>query len=101
MNSGLILMTVNETAFFACLGRRMAQLRKQQGFTQAQLADIGRPKWSAEQLVLKSWADGTRNIYDITRLAVFETGAQLDLNYTLTLFKHYARQGLVSLAHGT
>jgi hypothetical protein len=67
-------------------------------FTEEQLQDIGRPKWSSEQLVCKSWADGTRSIYDITRLAILETGAQLDLAYALTLFRHYAQQGIVSLA---
>jgi hypothetical protein len=66
-------------------------------FTEEQLGDIGRPKWSSEQLVLKSWADGTRSIYDITRLAIFETGTQLDLEYTLTLFLQYAKQGIVSM----
>lgn len=66
-------------------------------FTEAQLEDIGRPKWSSEQLVLKSWADGTRSIYDIARLATYETGAQLSLEYVLTFFENYADQGIVSL----
>ena len=39
----------------------------------------------------------TRSIYDITRLAIFETGAPLSLEYVLTLFEHYAEQGIVSL----
>jgi hypothetical protein len=66
-------------------------------FTKEQLEDIGSPKWSSEQLVLKSWADGTRSIYDITRLAIFETGTQLTLAYALAFFDHYAEQGIVSL----
>jgi hypothetical protein len=67
-------------------------------FTAAQLRDIGAPKWSTPQLVLKSWADGTRSVHEITRLALNETGAALDLSYTLSLFRHYADAGLVSLA---
>ena len=66
-------------------------------FTKEQLEDIGSPKWSSEQLVLKSWADGTRSIYDITRLGIFETGTQFTLGYTLLFFEHYAKQGIVSL----
>jgi hypothetical protein len=65
-------------------------------FTKEQLRDIGSPKWSSVQLVLKSWADGTRSIYDITRLAIYETGTQLDLGYALTFFEHYAEQGIVT-----
>jgi hypothetical protein len=65
-------------------------------FTEEQLQDVGSPKWSSAQLVLKSWADGTRSIYDITRLAIFETGIPLELGYTLTFFEHYARQGIVT-----
>jgi hypothetical protein len=66
-------------------------------FTPEQLEAIGRPKWSALQLVLKSWADGTRSIYDITRLAIFETGEPVSLAYATALFEHYAAQGIVSL----
>lgn len=66
-------------------------------FTPQQLEAIGRPKWSALQLVLKSWADGTRSIYDIARLAVFETGEPVSLAYATALFEHYAAQGIVSL----
>jgi hypothetical protein len=65
-------------------------------FSEEQLQDIGSPKWSSVQLVLKSWADGTRSIHDITRLAIYETGAQLDLAYTLAFFEHYAHQGIVT-----
>jgi len=66
-------------------------------FTEEQLEDIGRPKWNNVHLILKSWADGNRSIYDITRLAIFETGKDLSLAYALTFFEHYAEQGIVSL----
>jgi hypothetical protein len=66
-------------------------------FTRAQLQDIGSPKWSTTQLVLKSWADGHRSIYEIARRAIYETGTPLSLGYALAFFEHYARQGLVSL----
>jgi hypothetical protein len=66
-------------------------------FTPEQLEVVGRPKWSVPQLVLKSWADGTRSIYDITRLAIFETGEPLTLAYALAFFEHYAAQRIVSL----
>jgi hypothetical protein len=64
-------------------------------FTPAQLARIGRPKWSHKQLVLKAWADGRRSVYEIARLAAFETGTAVDLGYALAFFECYARQGLV------
>jgi hypothetical protein len=67
-------------------------------FTTEQLAQLGRPKWSYPQLVLKSWADGTRSVYEITRRAIYETGADLDLGYALAFFEHYARQGIVKLS---
>jgi hypothetical protein len=66
-------------------------------FTPAQLADLGQPKWSYKQLVLKAWADGTRSVYEIARLASFETGAAIDLGYALAFFEHYAQQGIVTL----
>jgi len=56
MNSGLILMTMNETAFFARLGKRMAELRKQQGYTQVQLAEI----LNIKQYVVASYETGRR-----------------------------------------
>jgi hypothetical protein len=65
--------------------------------TPDQLAELGPPKWSTRQLVLKSWADGTRSIYEIARLASYEIGERLDMGYCLTFFRHYARQGIVSL----
>jgi hypothetical protein len=68
-------------------------------FTDAQLRAIGAPKWSTPQLVLKSWADGSRSVYDITCLALYETEAPLTLSYTLALFQHYADAGIVSLHH--
>jgi len=66
-------------------------------FSAEQLAEIGPPKWSHKQLVLKSWADGTRSIYEIARRASFETGDSIDLGYALAFFEHYARQGIVAL----
>ena len=66
-------------------------------FTGEQLQDIGSPKWDHVQLILKSWADGNRSVYDITRLATFETGVPLSLGYTLAFFEHYAKQGIISL----
>jgi hypothetical protein len=66
-------------------------------FTPDQLAELGSPKWSTLQLVLKSWADGTRSVYEIARLASYEMGDQLDLAYCLAFFDHYARQGIVTL----
>lgn len=66
-------------------------------FTPAQLAQIGRPKWSYPQLVLKSWADGTRSVYEIARRASFETCEAIDLAYALAFFEGYARQGIVEL----
>jgi hypothetical protein len=69
-------------------------------FTEAQLRAIGAPKWSTPQLVLKSWADGSRSVYEITRLALYETGAPLTLSYTLGLFEAYAAAGLVAMTHG-
>lgn len=66
-------------------------------FTEAQLRAIGAPKWSTLQLVLKSWADGSRSAYDIARLASTETGKALTLSYVLTFFQVYADAGLVSL----
>ena len=66
-------------------------------FTPEQLEVIGHPKWNVLQLVLKSWADGTRSVYDIARLATFETGEPLTLAYALAFFEHYAAQGIVSL----
>jgi hypothetical protein len=66
-------------------------------FTGEQLAEIGPPKWSYKQLVLKSWADGTRSVYEIARRASFETGDRIDLGYALAFFEHYARQGIVTL----
>jgi hypothetical protein len=68
------------------------------GFTEAQLHDIGQPKWSTLHFVLKSWADGSRSIYDIARLASYETGQDLSLARVLTFFQHYAQQGIVSLS---
>ncbi len=65
--------------------------------TADQLAELGPPKWSTLQLVLKSWADGTRSVYEIARLAGYEIGDRLDLGYCLSFFRHYARQGIVSL----
>lgn len=56
MNSELILMNVNETDFFARLGRRMAELRKQQGFTQVQLANM----LDVKQYVIASYETGRR-----------------------------------------
>jgi hypothetical protein len=69
-------------------------------FTPEQLQVIGSPRWDRVQLVLKSWADGSRSVYDITRLTIFETGARLSLDYTLAFFEQYARQGIVSLQPG-
>jgi hypothetical protein len=66
-------------------------------FSAEQLAEIGSPKWSYKQLVLKSWADGTRPIYEIVRRASFETGKEIDLEYALAFFGYYARQGIVAL----
>ena len=66
-------------------------------FTADQLAALGPPRWSTLQLVLKSWADGTRSIYEIARLASYEMDGRLDLAYCLAFFDHYARQGIVSL----
>jgi hypothetical protein len=66
-------------------------------FTEEQLQAIGAPKWSTPQLVLKSWADGSRSVYEITRLGIYETGAPLTLAYTLGLFEAYAAAGLVTL----
>jgi hypothetical protein len=70
-------------------------------FTPEQRAEIGRPKWSYPQLVLKSWADGTRSVYEIARRASFETGSVIDLAYALTFFEHYAQQGIVELRETT
>jgi hypothetical protein len=66
-------------------------------FTPEQLEIIGHPKWNVLQLVLKSWADGTRSIYDIARLATFETGEPVELAYALAFFEHCAAQEIVSL----
>ncbi len=56
MNGELILMTVNETSFFARLGKRMATLRKQQGYTQVQLAQM----LDVKQYVVASYETGRR-----------------------------------------
>jgi hypothetical protein len=66
-------------------------------FAPEQLEVIGHPKWNVLQLVLKSWADGTRSVYDIARLASFETGEPVGLAYALAFFEHYVAQGIVSL----
>jgi len=56
VNSEWILMTVNETTFFARLGQRIAELRKQHGYTQVQLAQM----LDVKQYVVASYETGRR-----------------------------------------
>jgi hypothetical protein len=49
-------------------------------------------------LVLKSWADGRRSVYEIIRRALYEMpqrAEQLTLGYALDFFRAYANHGLV------
>lgn len=66
-------------------------------FTPAQLQVLGSPKWSTPQLVLKSWADGTRSVAEIARLASYELDEPVSLDDALAVFDAYARQGLVDM----
>ena len=56
MNDMMLLMKTDETSFFENLGRRIAELRKQQGYTQAQLADM----IDVKQYVVASYETGRR-----------------------------------------
>jgi hypothetical protein len=73
----------------------------QRFFTPEQIRKIGSPRWSNTHLVLKSWADGTRSVYDIARFAISELGeasaAQLTLPFLNTFFEIYAEQGIVAM----
>lgn len=68
-----------------------------QNFTKDQIKKIGGPRWSRKQLILKSWADGSRNIYEIARRSIYELGFEIPLGYALSFFETYADQGIVSL----
>jgi len=56
MNPWTDLMKTSETDFFNALGKRIAVLRKQQGYTQLQLADLLKLK----QYVIASYETGRR-----------------------------------------
>ena len=56
MNNMMLLMKIDETSFFQTLGRRIAELRKQQGYTQAELADM----IDVKQYVIASYETGRR-----------------------------------------
>ena len=51
-----VLIAMNETDFFTSLGKRMATLRKQQGYTQVQLAEM----LNVKQYVVASYETGRR-----------------------------------------
>ena len=56
MNQQWIVVAMNETDFFVRLGKRMAGLRKQQGYTQVQLAAM----LDVKQYVIASYETGRR-----------------------------------------
>lgn len=56
MKDMVFLMKNDETSFFEILGRRISDLRKRQGFTQAQLADM----INVKQYVVASYETGRR-----------------------------------------
>jgi transcriptional regulator with XRE-family HTH domain len=56
MNPWTDLMKTNEADFFNALGKRIATLRKQQGYTQLQLADL----LGLKQYVVASYETGRR-----------------------------------------
>ncbi len=63
------------------------------------LQKIGSPKWSLDQIVLKSWADGKLSVYEIARRATYERGIsnieRFSVRRLLNLFSAYADAGLL------
>ncbi len=72
-------------------------------FSSDEIKALGSPRWSNAHLVLKSYADGSRSIYDIAKFAISELGgkesARLTLPYLIRFFDIYARGGVVEMSN--